>query len=1289
MGNAHHKKAPRNGKPKSFWHFGRAEKVKAANPKPDDESQLTVHYTAGQSYQENVFIPGNRPQYLENLHSEAQEGLKSLQQQENETLNENGLDCTDSQSLSSARTLQPEDETFQNRTSDNHLADPPDTRSQLTRTGSTFKPLTVTPKKEKKGQKKSRRTTITGIPQHIQKELGLERNQIDKTHGVGIGAEDTNDIIIAPTIDGAPQQEKPQGVRVHLQAIEAMDLVKEEETEQILHRHITKVYLDDSVLNHKVCPRLSPLQRPKSLAVPGMTTNSCINEPHSPVMSISPQATYLSKIIPNAILPFSVDIIEISRSKSRSSVRTVSKSSLVTASPALSHSSIRFNTQGLNLNESSSASDWSHSQSSETIVSNNSTISSQGSKNYGEEAHPQEKTVEKLTPDQMSLNSCSSWVTASSNVAPEGNSLLTVTQSECGRSSSPCVSMESAVEDSDTISIKSDKSFSRNLSVTKMKKPPTPPRRTYSLHQAANGKAEENLVSMAENGSDPDQLANKDSLTKYGGQQSQSEEEDVFSPVLLSETNSIDLKMGASSPPDNSVDNSATTSHLTTEQVENRNNLFSLKSKFERTMSPSSGYSSQSGTPTLPSKGICYPPSPVSKKAKPLKPDRINSCTSPATSVSSSLTSLSSSISEPVQKEQTPTVSSPTAQPSKNTLITLPKPFIPVGKVNDSKVSSRKDLFFIPPHPKVQAPHPPPPEVRMKNKRTAEIPSKMSRSGDAKDQPKEPLEVPKEKAAGPVAQQETRLSVNHIAPPPQNDAPSSPSPSPPPSHQPPPPPSKNNSVSSDSSCPLTALETILDHPASENMWSLPPPPPPEEHISTFASEDELDFSFPPPPPPVATEAAQPQPVVNTSDAYLNAESLPRDMLTCTLPTVNTAKEASAVNAEPSECPAATSDNLLPVSSQLKSTTQLKETLDVSSSEVSHFVPHKPAETPQNMPQAPSLITLKNQGHTSDKPVFIKKQASPSYQEITTKEALARTKSAPDHKEDPSIPLVTPSLLQMVRLRSVNVGSPSQMDYPATVVQESKQVPVNGASSNQNIPPKPIRKSLSLKSPPAVKESSPSLKLQEAIRMKTAAMSSKGPSLPKTIVPMSTTGPCFSPSSNNDKGLISPLSPDDGIAKSPASTASFIFSKSTKKVVFETPTSPESQTELKRNLVAELMSISNSSKATGSQQIANSKPALQKKPPPVAKKPAYLPTCTLTQPKTPSPTTTGEVLSPGHDNSSHTDVKVESRSSMELDSACASQWKQETAQLAGQQAQAVQKNTSTSNQKIGTAETPTP
>lgn len=53
-----------------------------AGPKGnEDQKRLTVHYTTSQHYQENVFIEGSRPQYLEDLHTEAQEGLKILQQE--------------------------------------------------------------------------------------------------------------------------------------------------------------------------------------------------------------------------------------------------------------------------------------------------------------------------------------------------------------------------------------------------------------------------------------------------------------------------------------------------------------------------------------------------------------------------------------------------------------------------------------------------------------------------------------------------------------------------------------------------------------------------------------------------------------------------------------------------------------------------------------------------------------------------------------------------------------------------------------------------------------------------------------------------------------------------------------------------------------------------------------------------------------------------------------------------------------------------------------------------------
>lgn len=88
-------------------------------------------------------------------------------------------------------------------------------------------------------------------------------------------------------------------------------------------------------------------------------------------------------------------------------------------------------------------------------------------------------------------------------------------------------------------------------------------------------------------------------------------------------------------------------------------------------------------------------------------------------------------------------------------------------------------------------------------------------------------------------------------------------------------------------------------------------------------------------------------------------------------------------------------------------------------------------------------------------------------------------------------------------------------------------------------------------------------------------------------------------------------------QSPASTASFIFSKGTKKQV-ERPVSPETQADLQRNLVAELRSISE-------QRPPQAPKKPPKAPPPVARKPSvgvhplsspsFLPAETLTAPPT--------------------------------------------------------------------------
>ncbi|XP_058853355.1 uncharacterized protein KIAA1522-like isoform X2 [Acipenser ruthenus] len=1572
MGNAHHKKKAQQVKAKPFWNFGCNGKIKTAISKPDDDSQLTVHYKAVQHYQENVFLPGNRPQYLEDLHSEAQEGLKSLQQQENQS--GNGLDHCDDQSVKSSRTLQPEDEgMFRDRArsvaSESTRADTMSLRSELVRTGSTFKPPQTTKNRPAK-EKRSRRTTIMGIPQHVQKELGIEKGRDSKRHKAHKKADvadpaqlvnGAEDVVVVPTVDGEVQQKHHKGARVHLQAIEAMHLSKEEKTDRMLKHHIRTVYKDDSVLDHSVAPRVSPMQRPKSLAVPGMTTHS-YNEPHSPVMSMSPQATYLSKIIPNAILPSSVEVIEISRSKSRNSVRTVSKSSLVSASPASTRSSLRFYNFNNSDLSSSSSSNWSHSQSSETIVSNSSTLSSGGTKTpNGEEG----KEVHRLAPDKMSINS---WMSASSGMPQNANGFMMVKQRGDGKNASPAPSTGSAVEGSDTMSIQSDMSFNRNLSVTKMKRPPAPPRRTYSLHHK----------------------------NKQRDLQGKAVTESQENQSPLSETSSVRSDRLAYSADYSSPDVSrcsAAASPLTAEQMEAREAMLKEQqassdvspqklpfpgNKFERTMSPSSGYSSQSGTPTFSPKGeISYPSLAGRKQAQPVKPER--SC-----SRSSSRTSLSSSVSEPVQHETLLAVS-PLAQPPANPLPTKLKPASPVPRVSESvppalAAVEYDEVFVIPPPPKVHAPSPPPPETWMLNKRTFDSlrssTSQLATSGDVQQQLKKepapaqkeetppvlktveppvqtetlivkkevppvfkkgfkpiqhetqpivkkevppvfkkeykpacvdslfiikkevlpvfkmqtppvikkevppeqtethpilkketPLIVKKEpppvqkketppivkketppivkketppivkketppivkketppivqketppivqketppivqketppivqketppivkketppivkketppivkKETPPIVQKETPAIVQKETPPivqketlpivqketppvfkketlpivksetpplikkevppvfketipvqeipllvkkesppiikreiqpevkedvhpvlknetppvqrkevlpeqnvvqdvepiPAVQASPSPPPSPPPAHLPPPPPTKKTPSESSASSPppLPDPEVCQVLPAAEPLWP-PPPPSLEEPVLFFTSQEESDFSFPPPPPPV--DHISQTSIETLSTVELPAKSAGSEVVPTPPPENSSESTAilvtvvgSSETTKPTfqlqkaqEIPAAPP---LPMSNG-----KPKESVATSGSPslsiTAQPTPQKPPEAPCP-PPAPPLVN-------------IKRQQSLINQEVKAKEPLSRTKSTPAPKEEASIPLVTPSLLQMVRLRSVNVGSYQPDEQPKSPVEENKPSPVNGTTVSQTVPQKPVRKSLSFKSPPGTSSALPSMKLQEAIRMKTAAMSSKDmpphslsrPNLRASFTPTS-------PPSSDEHGQTSLRTPEEGgVLKSPASTASFIFSRSSKKVVIETSVSPEAQTDLKRNLVAELMSTSQ--KKTG------------KVPPPVAKKPTHIPS---------SPSPQGAPLSPlmkmaGPLKEQHAVSPTQggqggSESSVAADSTPAPTGPAGTVQLAGQQAQPKEGIALKSNHETGVTE----
>lgn len=907
---------------------------------------------------------------------------------------------------------------------------------------------------------------MLGIPQHVQKELGLrnsrEAKECTKADGHDSnrapqpllnGGQVSGDAIRIPTIDGKLEP-VPGGARVCLGALEEADVA--------LQKHINRVYYDDTLLGRKTAAKLSPMMRPKSLAVPGMTTNASPPELLSPVMSISPQGTYMSKIIPNAILPPMVDVVALTRS----SVRTLSRCSLVSSSPASVRSLTRFSEHSARSREHSSSSDnWSHSQSTETIVSNSSTISSQGGSDHRQpEAGPRSEAdaAARSDTDQVSIYSSASFTSSCSKPTtgpmPAAPRLLVMGGS--GGRASPAYSTSSQAEGSDTGSLASERSSTRSVSLRKMKKPPAPPRRTYSLHQKAEG--EPKVLGLP---TKPDRRSQRESSTPWSPHSepfSPTAEDEVFSSLSLSETSSLrsESLAGASSP-EASRGSPGVTVVLREPQAQPK---WSCPDGFDRTMSPSSGYSSQSGTPTLPTKGLGHP-SVSPGRAQPQKPDRVCSLQSPALSMSSSLTSISSSASDPAAPE------------------TLP---------------SRSDRFIIPPHPKVPAPFSPPPTTPQQPTATAgsQLPSA--------DPP-----VPSAAHPDPSAKPSSK----------------SPPPSPPPAYHPPPPPAKK----AEGPPPATS------EAPTDTAWPPPPPPAPEEHdlsMADFPPPDEACFSSLPDAAtaPVAGQKAAPSPEAASSSFSS---------------TVSSHSQQQTPMAAASQPPA-------PAVSPPEAT-----------------VPPPP---PLPLPSALAPLPLK--------------KVTNSLRADTKKEPVSRSKSSPVAKEDASLPIVTPSLLQMVRLRSVSVEPPAG---------------AAAGAEERSAPQKPVRRALSTRQPPPAKDTVPSNQLHHAVHLKAAALSS-GEAAEK---PSGSQAALQGPEGPPSDGQVSPRN------KTPASTASFIFAKSSKKLVLETASSPEAQADLKRNLVAELMNFSGQrSAAPAAAQQGPGKAQAHRKPskipPPVAKKPSLGP-----------------------------------------------------------------------------------
>ncbi|KAK1791311.1 hypothetical protein P4O66_013325, partial [Electrophorus voltai] len=225
-----------------------------------------------QHFQENVFIESSRPSHIEDLHTEAQQGLKLLQQDENK----NGVDYQDDQSVISTATSRTNDDmSFSELAmseSESTAADTISTRStisyQSTRSGlkrqaSTFRPLNEDKKQGKSKSKRKNRSTVVGIPRHVQKELGLDRAAWTASRFTDAQLSNGGVIISAviPTLDGISITSDQEQAQMCLGNKENLQTVIEDE------------------------PQLP--SRPASLAVPWMTSSDGL--PPSPVISSTPR----------------------------------------------------------------------------------------------------------------------------------------------------------------------------------------------------------------------------------------------------------------------------------------------------------------------------------------------------------------------------------------------------------------------------------------------------------------------------------------------------------------------------------------------------------------------------------------------------------------------------------------------------------------------------------------------------------------------------------------------------------------------------------------------------------------------------------------------------------------------------------------------------------------------------------------------------------------------------------------------------------------------------------------
>ncbi|XP_054652081.1 uncharacterized protein KIAA1522 homolog isoform X2 [Dunckerocampus dactyliophorus] len=591
--------------------------------------------------QENVFIEASRPKYLEDLHSEALEGLKMMQQEETNI----GAEFQDNESTISIMTAQTDgegggfttDSTIPDAASVQSSVSSRSSRSGLTRQGSTFRPLNSGKPSEKGRTRRRHRKTVGGIPQHVQRELRLDRV------GQTVPSKFKEELF-----NGEPCGSENQGSS------------REDQVKQICATSASP--MDDLALLHRLGPDLIDGQRPRSVAVPSMTTANSQLEMPSPVMSMSPQAAYMSKIIPNAVLPPSIEVVEISRGQSRNSLRTVSKSSLLLSSPSPSRSSCRTTSSKSSRITSAShhnpynlsdTSGWSNSDSSETLVSDSSTISSGNA-----------SRKEMLQDNDTSSISKASKTAINGKLRNKGNG---------GNQDGP---------------------FARSLSIMKPKRAPPPPSRSYSLHNKIKRRSRD-LAEVVVISKESSQSVS--ASTGGTNEPGTSPVRTMDSPGYNGDTSSLDDSTGSvlfnlSKSPQ--AGDSAKAGKTISSSQEKQEPL--QENKISKIISPSSGYSSQDCTsPQLQP----FSSSPRHKRGILAKLQRLF----------------------PGASAPSPLIQSETHENPKSSKDAMFQP----DKVDSVSVSpsvrTLRELFDIPPHPKVHAPPAPPPEVWAHNKHTFEL----------------------------------------------------------------------------------------------------------------------------------------------------------------------------------------------------------------------------------------------------------------------------------------------------------------------------------------------------------------------------------------------------------------------------------------------------------------------------------------------------------------------------------------------------------------------------------------